>query len=112
MTNRSCIRLRPAYRTHIWRYDFVHRRTHEGRAFRTLTLFIEPGSLWKNGDIKPFRGKVRDELLDREIFDTLPESKVLIGHWRVEYNTMTPQSSPEYRPPAPAADSSDRNNIT
>lgn len=67
------------------------------------TLFIEPGSPWENGYIESFNGKLRDELLDREIFDTLLEAKVLIERWRREYNTIRPHSSLGYRPPAPEA---------
>jgi len=163
----SCIRLRPACRDHVWSYDFVHHRTHDGRAFRLLTLmdeytreclaidvarkltsedvlerlsdlfvrrgvpdylrsdngpeftarrvrdwlkrvevktlFIEPGSPWENGYIESFNGKLRDELLNREIFDTLLEAKVLIERWRVEYNTIRPHSALGDRPPSPAA---------
>ena len=163
----SCVRLRPAHRDHVWSYDFVHHRTHDGRAFRMLTLideftreclaidvarrltseevlerlsdlfvrrgvpdyirsdngseftankvcdwlervkvktlYIEPGSPWENGYIESFNGKLRDELLDREIFDTLLEAKVLIERWRVEYNTVRPHSSLGYHPPAPEA---------
>ena len=163
----SCVRLRPACRDHVWSYDFVHERTHDGRAFRMLTLideytreclaidvsrrmtsesvlerlsdlfmrrgvpdhirsdngpeftairvrewlgrigvktlFIEPGSPWENGYIESFNGKLRDELLDREIFDTLLEAKVLTERWRQEYNTVRPHSSLGYRPPAPDA---------
>jgi transposase InsO family protein len=50
------------------------------------TLFIEPGSPWENGYVESFNGKLRDELLDGEIFDTLLEAKVLVGRWRREYN--------------------------
>ena len=67
------------------------------------TLYIEPGSPWENGYIESFNGKLRDELLNREIFDTLLEAKVLIERWRVEYNTVRPHSSLGYRPPAPEA---------
>ena len=67
------------------------------------TLFIEPGSPWENGYIESFNGKLSDELLDREIFDTLLEAKVLIERWRREYNTMRPHSALGYRPPAPEA---------
>jgi transposase InsO family protein len=67
------------------------------------TLYIEPGSPWENGHIESFNGKLRDELLDREIFDTLLEAKVLIERWRREYNTVRPHSSLSYRPPAPEA---------
>ena len=65
------------------------------------TLFIEPGSPWENGYIESFNGKLRDELLARERFDTLKEAKVLIESWRVHYNTVRPHSSLGYRPPAP-----------
>jgi putative transposase len=163
----SCIRLRPAYRDHVWSYDFVQSRTHAGRSFRLLTvldeytrecltidvarrltsedvlerlsdlfigrgvpaylrsdngpeftarrvrqwltkvgvqtLFIEPGSPWENGYVESFNGKLRDELLNREIFDTLLEAKVLIERWRREYNTIRPHSALGYRPPAPEA---------
>jgi len=55
------------------------------------TLFIERGSLWKNGYIESFNGKLRDELLNREIFTTLTEAKILIEEWRREYYlTFTP----------------------
>ena len=67
------------------------------------TLFIEPGSPWENGYIESFNGKMRDELLDREIFTTLKEAKVLIEQWRQEYNQVRPHSSLGYRPPAPEA---------
>jgi len=163
----SCIRLRPGFRNHVWSYDFMHDRTHDGKAFRLLTiideytrecltievgrklnheavlkrltelfvlrgvpdhirsdngaeftahavrkwlknlgvktLYIEPGSPWENGYIESFNGKLRDELLDREIFDTLMEAKVLVERWRREYNHIRPHSSLGYRPPAPEA---------
>jgi putative transposase len=67
------------------------------------TLFIEPGSPWENGYIESFNGKMRDELLNGEIFDTLIEAKVLIERWRVHYNKVRPHSSLRYRPPAPEA---------
>ena len=67
------------------------------------TLFIEPGSPWENGYIESFNGKLRDELLAREQFDTLLEAKVLIERWRRHYNTIRPHSSLGYRPPAPEA---------
>jgi putative transposase len=67
------------------------------------TLFIEPGSPWENGYIESFNGKMRDELLNRELFTTLTEAKVLIAHWRKEYNQIRPHSSKGYKPPAPEA---------
>lgn len=163
----SCIRLRAEYPRHVWSYDFMADRTHDGRAFRTLniideftrecltirvgrslktedvqaaltelfctrgvpvhlrsdngselsnqqirtwlselgvkTLFIEPGSPWENGYIESFNGKLRDELLNREIFYTLQEAKIIIEQWRREYNTVRPHSALNYRPPAPEA---------
>ena len=65
------------------------------------TLFIEPGSPWENGYIESFNGKLRDELLDREIFTTLTEAKILIEEWRKEYNQVRPHSALNYRAPAP-----------
>lgn len=163
----SCIRLRPSWPNHVWAYDFVQDRTHDGKAFRMLTvideftrrcmaiqverklrhddvlacltelftkhgppdhirsdngaeftaiavrewlpkvgvktLFIEPGSPWENGYNESFNGKLRDELLNGEIFYTLKEAKVLIEQWRTHYNTVRPHSSLGYRPPAPGA---------
>ena len=67
------------------------------------TLYIEPGSPWENGYIESSNGKLRDELLNREIFDTLFEAKVLVERWRREYNHTRPHSSLGYKPPAPEA---------
>ncbi len=67
------------------------------------TLFIEPGIPWENGYIESFNGKLRDELLNREVFTTLTETKVLIEQWRREYNQVRTHSSLGYRPPAPEA---------
>ena len=164
----SCVRRRPAYRHHVWAYDFVADRTHDGRPLKILTvveeysreclaivvarwlrsidvletlaalfvthgvpahirsdngpevhggahpalargppgaqtLFIEPGSPWENGYVESFNGKLRDELLDREIFYTLTEAQILIEQWRRQYNTVRPHSALGYRPPAPDA---------
>jgi putative transposase len=161
----SCVRLRAERANHVWSYDFVHHRTHDGRVFRTLnvldeftreslairvrrklssidvldvltdlfilrgapafvrsdngpefvaeavrrwiaavggqTAFIEPGSPWENGYIESFNARLRDELLDGEIFYTLKEAQVVIEEWRRHYNTIRPHSSLGYRPPAP-----------
>ena len=161
----SCIRLRPCWPNHVWSYDFVMDRTHDGRKFRMLTvideftrrcmavvverrlnsdnvlhcltelfvqhgppdhirsdngseftahavrdwlgrigvktLYIEPGSPWENGYNESFNSKLRDEILNTEIFSTLKEAKVLIERWRHHYNTIRPHSSLGYRPPAP-----------
>ena len=65
------------------------------------TLFIEPGSPWENGYIESFNGKLRDELLNLEQFDTLLEAQVLIERWRKEYNHIRPHSALGYKPPVP-----------
>ena len=67
------------------------------------TLYIEPGSPWENGYIESFNGKLRDELLNGEIFTTLFEAQVLIENWRNDYNHIRPHSALGYRPPAPEA---------
>ena len=163
----SCVRHRATHKDHVWAYDFVHARTHDGRVLRMLTLvdeytreclaievsrrlnsenvleqlawlfvtrgvpehirsdngseftatavrswlgkvgvktlYIEPGSPWENGYIESFNGKLRDELLNGELFYTLTEAKVLIERWRREYNAVRPHSALGYRPPAPEA---------
>lgn len=163
----SCIRLRPEYPNHVWSYDFVEDRTHNGRKFRMLnvideftrecvairidrklkstdvidvlsdlfilrgvpghvrsdngpefvakavrewikavgakTAFIEPGSPWENGYCESFNSKLRDELLNGELFYSLAEARIVIEGWRQHYNTRRPHSSLGYRPPAPTA---------
>ena len=161
----SCVRLRPERRNHVWSYDFVQDRTHDGRIFRMLniidefskealtirvdrklnstdvvdaltdlfilrgppefirsdngpefvaekvrswiaavgarTAFIEPGSPWENGYCESFNSRLRDELLNGEIFYSLREARILIEQWRRHYNTVRPHSALGYRPPAP-----------
>ena len=161
----SCLRLRPEHRDHVWSYDFVEARTHEGRKFRTLnvvdeftrecmairvarklkaidvidvlsdlfilrgvpghirsdngpefiaksvqawitgvgakTAYIAPGSPWENGYVESFNARLRDELLDGEIFYSLREAQIMIESWRRHYNTVRPHGSLGYRPPAP-----------
>jgi putative transposase len=65
------------------------------------TLFIAPGSPWENGYVESFIGKLRDELLNREIFYTLKEAAILIEQWQRHYNGVRPHSALGYRPPAP-----------
>ena len=65
------------------------------------TLFIEPGSPWENGYIESFNGRLRDELLNGEVFSSVPEAKVLTDAWRRHYNHRRPHSALGYRPPAP-----------
>ena len=93
----------------------VHIRSDNGPEFTTRvvrqwlervwvkTLFIEPGSPWENGYNESFKGKLRDELLNLEIFYSLREVEILTERWRQEYNTIRPHISPGYRPPVPEA---------
>ncbi len=67
------------------------------------TLYIQPGSPWENGYVESFNGKLRDEMLDRELFYTLTEVQVLTEQYRQVYNQIRPHSSLGYRPPAPQA---------
>lgn len=163
----SIVRLKPLFPKHVWSYDFMEDRTHNGVKFcilnvideftreclavkvaRSLTshnvievltelfiergvpvhirsdngpefianrvrdwlerlqvrpLFIEPGSPWENGYIESFNGKMRDELLNLEIFYSLQEAQILIQMWRRHYNTIRPHSALGYRPPVPAS---------
>ncbi len=163
----SCLRLRPCWMNHVWSWDFVMDRTHNGRPIKILviideysrrclalfaarrirshevmevfadlmlqhgvpnyirsdngpemvaknlrtwlrnvgsqTLYIEPGSPWENGYCESFNGKLRDELLNGEIFYTLKEAQVILEMWRKEFNTHRPHSALGYRPPAPEA---------
>ena len=64
------------------------------------TLYIEPGSPWEHGYVESFNGKLRDELLHREVFYTLLEVRVLTEQYRQTYNRIRPHSSLGYRPPA------------
>jgi len=67
------------------------------------TAFIEPGSPWENGYCESFNGRLRDELLNGEIFYSLREAQIIIEAWRRHYNTRRPHSALGYRPPAPEA---------
>jgi transposase InsO family protein len=64
------------------------------------TLYIEPGSPWENGYAESFHGRLRDELLDAELFTCLAEAKMLSEQWRLEYNHRRPHSSLGYLTPA------------
>ena len=161
----SCVRLRAERPNHVWSYDFVEDRTHDGRKYRMLTVideftheslairvdrklnstdvidvlsdlfilrgvpehvrsdngpefvakavqkwiaavgaktaYIAPGSPWENGFIESFNARLRDELLDGEIFYTLREAQVVIESWRRHFNTVRPHGSLGYKPPAP-----------
>jgi len=67
---------------------------------KVKTLYIEPGSPWENGYIESFNSRVRDELLESELFTCLAEAKMLSTQWRLEYNHRRPHSSLGYVAPA------------
>lgn len=73
------------------------------KRLKIKTLYIEPGSPWENGYNESFNGRLRDELLNGEVFYTLKEAQVIIEKWRHHYNHIRPHSSLGYRPPAPIA---------
>ena len=72
-------------------------------AVGATTAFIEPGSPWENGYCESFNSKLRDELLNGELFYSLAEAWIVIEGWRQHYNTRRPHSSLGYKPPAPVA---------
>ena len=65
------------------------------------TAYIEPGSPWENGYVESFNARLRDELLNGEVFYSLREAQIIIENWRRHYNTKRPHSALGYRPPAP-----------
>ena len=82
--------------------EFVAKAVREWiAAVGAWTAYIEPGSPWENGYCESFNAKLRDELLNGEIFYSLAEAKIVIESWRKHYNTKRPHSSLGYRPPAP-----------
>jgi transposase InsO family protein len=70
-------------------------------AVGTKTAYIERGSPWENGYIESFNARLRDELLNGEIFYTLREAQIVIESWRRHYNTIRPHASLGFKPPAP-----------
>ena len=66
---------------------------------RIQTIYIKPGSPWENGHIESFHDKLREECLNRELFGSLAEARVILESWRVEYNTFRPHSSLGYQTP-------------
>lgn len=66
---------------------------------KVKTIYITPGSPWENAYIESFHDKLRDECLNREIFGSLEEARVVIEQWRLEYNTERPHSSLGYKTP-------------
>ena len=82
--------------------EFIARAVQEWiAAVGARTAYIEPGSPWENGFIESFNARLRDELLDGEIFYTLAEARIIVESWRRHYNTVRPHGSLGYKPPAP-----------
>ncbi len=82
--------------------EFVARAVQAGiTAVGAKTAYIAPGSPWENGSIESFNARLRDELLDGEIFYSLREAEVVIESWRRHYNAVRPHASLGYRAPAP-----------
>lgn len=102
LTQLFALRGAPAYLRSDNGPEFTARAVREwlGRV-GVQTLYIEPGSPWENGYIESFNGRLRDELLNREVFETVLEARVLCERWRRHYNTVRPHSALGYRPPAP-----------
>ena len=70
-------------------------------ALGAKTAYITPGSPWENGYVESFNARLRDELLNGEMFYTLREAQVVIESWRRHYNRVRPHASLGYRAPAP-----------
>ena len=84
--------------------EFIARTLREWiAAVGAQTAYIEPGSPWENGYCESFNSKLRDELLNGEIFYSLTEAQVLIEAWRRHFNAVRPHSALNDRPPAPEA---------
>ena len=76
------------------------------------TAYITPGSPWENGFIERFNGTLRDELLNREVFYSLKEARLLIENFRQEYNRIRPHSSLNYNTPLAFIKSSESKNAS
>ena len=70
------------------------------KASGVQTCFIDPGAPWQNGYLESFNGKLRDELLNRELFGNLSEAQVLVEQHRMAYNEERPHSALDYQTPA------------
>lgn len=82
--------------------EFIAKRLrHWLKQLEVNPIFIEKGSPWENGYCESFNGKMRDQLLNGELFYTLREAQIIIEKWRIHYNTIRPHSSLGGKPPAP-----------
>ena len=64
------------------------------------TLSIQKASPWENGYVESFNGRLRDELLDRELFLSLPEARVVLDQWRMDYHHRRPYGGLKWMTPA------------
>ena len=64
------------------------------------TLYIEKGQPWENGYIESFNGRFREEFLNRQVFYSVTEARVLAEQWRLEYDNHRPHSGLGYKTPA------------
>ena len=76
------------------------------------TLYIEPGSPWQNGKSESMHGKLRDECLERELFDTKLEARCLIENYRLQFNSHRPHSALGYQTPDEFAQSWNQNHTS
>ena len=82
--------------------EFIAKAVQEWiSAVGTKTAYIAPGSPWENGYVESFNARLRDELLDGEIFYTLREAQIVIESWRRHYNAVRPHAALGYKAPAP-----------
>ena len=75
------------------------------------TIYIDPGSPWQNGHIESFHNRLRDECLDRELFLSVTEAKVLIEDWRMFYNRVHPHSRLGFKSPDEFAQEAEKNQL-
>jgi transposase InsO family protein len=95
------LRSRPTLRVGARGPEFVAQRVQRWLEQASVgTLFIEKGSPWENGYVESFNGKLRDELLNRELFLSLEEARWVIDRWRLDYNHHRPHSALDYQTPA------------
>lgn len=93
--------------------EFVSRAVKEWLAESGVgTLYIEPGSPWENAYVESFNGRLRDELLAREIFTSVVEAKVLVRQFVDEYNEQRPHSALSYQTPAAYAARQENDQLT
>src|SRR4051794_3386539 len=80
--------------------EFVAKAVQEWiTAVGAKTAYITPGSPWENGYVESFNARLRDELLDGEIFYSLREAQIVIESWRRHCNAIRPHGSLGYKPP-------------